>query len=332
MAASGSSTFVQPGASRPLADAATPAKRGTGWLGFAFIAPNLIGFAVFTLLPLVFALAIAFAQWDVISGLDGIRWVGFQNFTDVLQDGKFWRALRTTVIYVGVSVPVTTACGLLIALALHGPVPGRGLLRLIFFIPFIVNAVAISATWILLYHPRYSPLNQSLRALGIENPPLWLASSQWALPALIIMAIWGGCGYAAVIYLAALQDLPEDLFEAADLDGAGVLQKFRSITLPLISPTILLTMIITIVGSLQVFAQIAVLTQGGPGVSTTVLVYYLYQQAFQFHLFGYGSTLAPRKTPSGVPAFDEMFWLAKSSRFTASFLMLPPRVVADCSE
>jgi multiple sugar transport system permease protein len=292
MAASGSSTFVQPGASRPLADAATPAKRGTGWLGFAFIAPNLIGFAVFTLLPLVFALAIAFAQWDVISGLDGIRWVGFQNFTDVLQDGKFWRALRTTVIYVGVSVPVTTACGLLIALALNGPVPGRGLLRLIFFIPFIVNAVAISATWILLYHPRYSPLNQSLRALGIENPPLWLASSQWALPALIIMAIWGGCGYAAVIYLAALQDLPEDLFEAADLDGAGVLQKFRSITLPLISPTTFFLLVTGFIGSSQSFGMINLMTKGGPGDATTVASYYIYQNAFQFYKFGYAAAIA----------------------------------------
>jgi len=292
MAASGSSTFVQPGASRPLADAATPAKRGTGWLGFAFIAPNLIGFAVFTLLPLVFALAIAFAQWDVISGLDGIRWVGFQNFTDVLQDGKFWQALRTTVIYVGVSVPVTTACGLLIALALNGPVPGRGLLRLIFFIPFIVNAVAISATWILLYHPRYSPLNQSLRALGIENPPLWLASSQWALPALIIMAIWGGCGYAAVIYLAALQDLPEDLFEAADLDGAGVLQKFRSITLPLISPTTFFLLVTGFIGSSQSFGMINLMTKGGPGDATTVASYYIYQNAFQFYKFGYAAAIA----------------------------------------
>lgn len=292
MAASGSSTFVQPGASRPLADAATPAKRGTGWLGFAFIAPNLIGFAVFTLLPLVFALAIAFAQWDVISGLDGIRWVGFQNFTDVLQDGKFWQALRTTVIYVGVSVPVTTACGLLIALALNGPVPGRGLLRLIFFIPFIVNAVAISATWILLYHPRYSPLNQSLRALGIENPPLWLASSQWALPALIIMAIWGGCGYAAVIYLAALQDLPEDLFEAADVDGAGVLQKFRSITLPLISPTTFFLLVTGFIGSSQSFGMINLMTKGGPGDATTVASYYIYQNAFQFYKFGYAAAIA----------------------------------------
>lgn len=292
MAASGSSPLLHPQTAQPTAETVPAGKRGPGWLGIAFIAPNLIGFAVFTLLPLIFALAIAFAQWDVISGLDGIRWVGLQNFADVLHDGKFWRALRTTVIYVGVSVPVTTACGLLIALALNGPVPGRGVLRLIFFIPFIMNAVAISATWILLYHPRYSPLNQGLRALGIENPPLWLASSQWALPALIIMAIWGGCGYAAVIYLAALQDLPEDLFEAADLDGAGVLQKFRSITLPLISPTTFFLLVTGFIGSSQSFGMINLMTKGGPGDATTVASYYIYQNAFQFYKFGYAAAIA----------------------------------------
>jgi multiple sugar transport system permease protein len=293
MVANGRSAVAQAEMSKGGSAAGSRARGGrSSWLGFAFIAPNLIGFAVFTLLPLIFALAVSFAEWDVISGLDGIRWVGFENFSTVLTDGNFWHAARVTLIYVGVSVPLTTAAGLLIALALNGPVPGRALLRLIFFIPFIVNAVAISAVWILLYHPRYSPLNNTLRALGVDDPPLWLASSQWALPALIIMAVWGGCGYAAVIYLAALQSLPEDLYEAADLDGAGVFQKFRAITFPLITPTTFFLLVTGFIGASQSFGMINLMTRGGPGTSTTVASYYVYQNGFQFYKFGYAAAIA----------------------------------------
>lgn len=292
MVANGERAVLRPGTTESDRPAITRARNRSSWLGYAFIAPNLIGFAAFTLLPLIFALAVSFAEWDVVSGLDGIRWVGFRNFVDVMQDGNFWRAARTTLIYVGVSVPITTLFGLLIALALNGPVPGRTILRLIFFIPFIVNAVAISATWILIYHPRYSPLNQTLRAIGIDDPPLWLASSQWALPALIIMAIWGGCGYASVIYLAALQDLPEDLFEAADLDGAGVLEKFKAITFPLITPTTFFLLVTGFIGASQSFGMINLMTRGGPGTSTTVASYYIYQNAFQYYKFGYAAAIA----------------------------------------
>jgi len=138
------------------------------WVGWAFIAPNLLGFAVFTLVPLLFALAVAFAEWDVISGLGNIRWVGLGNFRALLRDANFWQSARLTLAYAGVGVPLTTAAGLAVALALDGPIPGRGVLRLIFFIPFIANAVAISAVWILLYHPRYGPINNALRALGVD--------------------------------------------------------------------------------------------------------------------------------------------------------------------
>lgn len=291
MAANGNSVSVQSEASVAVVNQVRTRRRSSR-LGYLFIAPNLVGFAAFTLLPLIFALAVSFADWDVISGLDGIKWVGLKNFRNVLTDPNFWHAARITLIYVGVSVPVTTAAGFLIALALNGPVPGRSLLRLIFFIPFIVNAVAISATWILLYHPRYSPLNNTLRMLGVENPPLWLASSQWALPALIIMAIWGGCGFASVIYLAALQDLPEDLYEAADLDGAGVLEKFRAITVPLTMPTTFFLLVTGFIGASQSFGMINLMTRGGPGTSTTVASYYIYQNAFQFYKFGYAAAIA----------------------------------------
>lgn len=260
--------------------------------GYLFIAPNLIGFAAFTLLPLIFALVVSFANWDVVSGMQGIDWIGFKNFTDAFGDAAFWKAMRITAIYVIGSVPVTVALGMLLAIGLNGPTPGRGVLRLIFFIPYIVNAVAISATWILLYHPRYGPINAVLRWFGIDNPPLWLASSDWALPALILMSIWAGVGYNAIIYLAALQTLPEDLYEAADLDGAGIVKKFRSITLPLLTPTTFFLIVTGFIGSSQSWGMINLMTRGGPGTSTTVASYYVYQNAFQFYRFGYAAALS----------------------------------------
>jgi multiple sugar transport system permease protein len=262
------------------------------WIGWAFIAPNLIGFAIFTFFPLLFSLAISFAKWDVISGLDGITWVGLDNFRNLLSADDFWSSGGRTLIYAGVSVPLTTALGLLVALALNGPIPGRTVLRLIFFIPFIANSVAIASTWILLYDPRYGPINRFLMSLGIDDPPIWLASSQWALTALIIMAIWQGAGYAAVIYMAALQDVPQDLHEAAALDGAGTFERFKVITFPFLTPTSFFLIVTGFIGASQSFGMINLMTQGGPGTSTTVLSYYVYLHGFRFYEFGYASAVA----------------------------------------
>lgn len=262
------------------------------WIGWAFIAPNLLGFACFTLVPLAFALVIAFAEWDVISGLGAIKWIGLRNFQEIARDANFWQSARTTLLYAGVGVPLTTTAGLTFALALNGPIPGRAVLRLIFFIPFIANTVAISAVWILLYHPRFGPINYALRALGIDNPPLWLASSQWALRALIIMAVWAGAGYAAIIYLAALQDIPQDLYEAAELDGAGAWTRFRAITFPFLTPTTFFLLVTGFIGASQSFGMINLMTRGGPGRATTVLSYYIYQNGFQFYRFGYAAAMS----------------------------------------
>ncbi|GHO41932.1 ABC transporter permease [Ktedonospora formicarum] len=263
-----------------------------GWIGYLFIAPNFIGFLIFTLLPLIFALFVAFTQWDVVSGLGGMQWVGLENFTTLLSDPSFWESARITLIYVGLSVPLTTVAGLLVALALNGPIPGRAVLRVIFFIPFIANSVAIATTWILLYHPTYGPINAVLKALGVTQPPLWLVSSQWALPALIGMAVWGGVGYASIIYLAALQDVPQELHEAAAIDGAGAWARFRVITLPFLSPAIFFLLVTGFIGASQNFGMINLMTQGGPGRSTTVLSYYIYQSGFQFYRFGYAAAMA----------------------------------------
>lgn len=261
------------------------------WIGYAFIAPNLIGFLLFTFLPLIFTLLIAFTHWDVVSGFSGIQWIGVQNFIDLWQDSNFWESARITLLYVGISVPVTTALGLLLALSLQGPVPGKALLRLFFFLPYIANVVAIAAVWILLYDPTYGPLNTFLRAVGLKDPPSWLAAPQSAVWAMIIIAIWVGTGYATIIYQAALQDLSQELYEAASLDGAGAWKRFRSITLPLLTPTHIFLLITSFIGVSQSFGLINVLTQGGPGRSTTILSYYIYQNGFQFYRFGYAAAL-----------------------------------------
>ncbi|GHO90657.1 ABC transporter permease [Reticulibacter mediterranei] len=262
------------------------------WVGYAFIAPNFIGFLLFTLVPLLFALLVAFTKWDVVSGIEGIQWVGLQNFVTLFQDKDFWESARITFFYAGASVPLTTVGGLLLALALNGPIAGRAVLRAIFFIPFIANTVAIATTWILLYHPTYGPIDIALRALHIANPPLWLVSSQWALPALILMAVWGGVGYASIIYLAALQDVPQELHEAAALDGANAWTRLRVITLPFISPATFFLLVTGFIGASQNFGMINLMTQGGPGRSTTVLSYYIYLSGFQFYRFGYAAAMA----------------------------------------
>ena len=262
------------------------------WVGYAFIAPNLLGLLVFTLIPIVFAIVVAFSSWTLVSGLSGIQFVGLQNFSTILQDPDFWRSLGHTGEYVFGSVPLTLAAGLAIALALNGPVPGRNVLRMIFFIPFVANSVAISATWILLYSPQYGPIDQILRSLGLSNPPLWLASSPWAMPALIIMTIWGGAGYSALIYQAGLANVPSDLLEAAAIDGARVWSRFSRVVLPFLTPVTFLLVITNLIATSQTFGLINLMTQGGPGQSTTVLSYYIYQNAFQFYHFGYAAALA----------------------------------------
>lgn len=282
----------------------------SAWKGYAFITPNLVGLAVFTLLPVAFTIVIAFTNWDVVSGLTGLEWVGFRNFATIMVDPAFWHSAGLTVVYVGLSVPLTVACGLAVAVALDGPVPGRSILRLLFFIPFVSNLVAISETWILLYSPQFGPIDALMRAVGVHHPPVWLASSAWAMPALIIMTIWSGVGYSAVLYTAALQDVPRDLLEAAEIDGAAVWARFVRITLPLLSPATFLLILTGLINTSQTFGAINLLTQGGPGQSTTVLSYYIYQNAFRFYHFGYAAAMSVLML-AVVVVLALLLWLAQ---------------------
>ncbi|HEX6685644.1 MAG TPA: sugar ABC transporter permease [Candidatus Limnocylindrales bacterium] len=266
-------------------------RRTNPWVPWAFIAPNLLGMLAFTLVPVVTGLLISFTDWNVVSGIDGIRWVGLANFTELFADKQFWAAGGRTLLYAGVSVPATTLLGLALAHALNRPLPGRGALRAIFFIPHIVNMIAIGTAWLLLLNPSSGLVNQGLRAIGVDEPPLWFISQTWALPALMLITLWGGIGYVAVIYLAALQNMPRDLYEAAMVDGAGLWRRFRTVTWPGLMPTTTFLGITAFIGYSQGFGLIAYLTAGGPGDATTVLSYYMYQNGFQYYRFGYAAAM-----------------------------------------
>lgn len=261
------------------------------WVPWLFVAPSLAGMIIFLLVPLVSGLLISFTDWDVISGLDGIRWVGVENFTNLLTDGKFWASAGRTVVYAGVSVPLTVFLGLGLAMALNRPLPGRSALRVIFFMPAVVNVIAIGSVWLLLLNPESGLVNQGLRLLGWDSPPGWITSPGSALQALILMAVWGGSGYISVIYLAALQEMPQDLYEAARLDGAGPIRQFTTITWPALLPMTTFLLITQFIGRSQTFGLIAFMTSGGPGESTTVLSYYMYQNGFMYYRFGYAAAM-----------------------------------------
>ncbi|MVA74438.1 ABC transporter permease subunit [Auraticoccus sp. F435] len=300
----------------PLARATTA--RGNpsqppGWVGWAFLAPNLLGVLAFTLVPLLSVVGLSLTSWNLVSGLSGIEFVGLQNFVDLFVDPGFWNATLRTVLYAGISVPLTVVGGLGLALALNRDVPGRAVLRVIFFLPYIVTVVAIGMVWLMLLNPSAGVVNQLLGAFGLQDLPGWFASSHWALPALIIIAIWSGVGYASMIYLSALTDAPTQLYEAAQVDGAGAWTRFRTITWPSLVPTTVFLLVTLFIGASQGFGLIALITAGGPGDATTVVSYYMYQNGFQFYRFGYAAAIG-MATFAGVLALTVLTWRAQRGR------------------
>jgi multiple sugar transport system permease protein len=265
------------------------ADRLAGWL---FIAPQLAGSAVFVFAPLCMVLWYSLHEWNVLA--DSFEFVGADNYQALLDDPSLPSVLRATGIFSVGLVVFNLSLALLLAVLLNQRLRGLAVYRTLFFSPVVVSLVAWTIVWgfLLQSNGGINGLLQTVgHGFGIDGPN-WLRTGPTAMVSVIAVQVFKNVGLNMVLFLAALQGVPGELYEAAQLDGASAWTRFRRITVPMISPTILLTSIITVVGSLQVFAQIAVLTQGGPGTSTTVLVYYLYQQAFQFHHFGYGATLS----------------------------------------
>lgn len=254
-----------------------------GWL---FLLPNLVGFLVFTMIPLIGGLGVALTDWNVVSGLGGIEFVGLQNFIDLAASDAFWRSVGRTLVYTGVGVPLTMLGGLLLAMLLNTELFGRGALRIIFFLPHVMNMIAVGFVWLLLLNPDSGLVNIVLRGIGIDQPPAWLISQTWSLPTLILINVWSGVGFHALIYLAALQNSPHELYEAAAIDGAGRFRQFAMITLRSLMPTTTFLFVMSMIGQAQGFGLIAFLTEGGPGESTTTLSYLMYQTGFQYYRFG----------------------------------------------
>jgi multiple sugar transport system permease protein len=258
-------------------------------IAYSFILPNLLGFAIFTLVPMVFSLALAFMNWD---GANQTSWAGLENFRLLLNDETFLISMQNTLYYVAGTVPLTMAASLGLALLLNQPLRGRNFFRTTFFFPYVASLVAAAVVWNLLFFPSAGPVNEVLRALGEANPPRWAASIDWAMPTVILASIWKGVGYYMIIYLAALQGIPAILYEAAAIDGASAWQKFRYITLPLLTPATFFISVMLTIASFKVFDLIMVMTGGGPGRATNVLVIHTYNMAFRQFRFGYSSAIA----------------------------------------
>ncbi len=259
----------------------------TFW-AFVLLLPNLLGFLVFTVFPVVASFVLSFSEWDLLSPM---KFVGADNYVKLVSDETFWKVLWNTFYFSLGTVPVGIALALLLAVALNKKIRGVKLFRAMYFLPVISSTVAVAIVWQWMYNPHFGLLNYILSVFGIEGP-LWLTSTTWAMPAVIITSIWKGLGFNMLLFLAGLQGIDAQFYEAAKIDGANSVRQFLHITIPLLSPTTFFVTVMCIISSFQVFDQIHVMTQGGPARSTSVLVHYLYQNAFQYFKMGYASAIA----------------------------------------
>jgi len=257
--------------------------------GYVFLSPWIMGMIIFVAGPIIASMVLAFCDWDLIQAP---KFVGLDNFAQMFSDGRFKTSLFNTFYYTFFAVPLGIIGSIMVALLMNQKWKSVRLLRTIYYLPSVTAGVASSIIWMWLLNPDFGLINYGLNLLGIKGP-LWMADSAWAKPALIIMSLWG-VGGNMIIYLAGLQGIPRQLYEAAEIDGAGMWAKFRYVTLPMLTPVIFFNLIMSVVWSFQVFTQVYVMTggQGGPADSTLVLVLYIYQQAFKFHHMGYASALA----------------------------------------
>lgn len=260
--------------------------------GYLFVIPNFIGILAFVLLPIVFSLVLGFTKWNPMQGLAAIEFTGLENFAQMVSDERLKAALVNNFIYTFTYVPTSVGIGLIVAVLLNKFVFFKVPLRLMCFMPYISAMVSVAYIWLILLNPEGGAVNSILAALGVKNLPGWFTKSNSSLAGIIIMSVWHDAGYYMIIFLAALQGLSAEVYESAKVDGAGNLQTFFGITIPMMASNILFVSILATMNSFKVFDQINVLTEGGPGYSTNVLVYCIYHYAFREHNIGYASAVA----------------------------------------
>lgn len=265
----------------------TLSRRREALLFYLTIAPWLVGFALFTVGPVLYSLFVSFTEWDLIQPP---VWVGLQNYSDLLADPNVWQALKVTSLYTLAYVPLDLAGGLALALLVRPRLRGIAAFRTLFYLPTVFSGVAFVVVWMWMLNPRGGLINLLLAQFGIQGPR-WLIDPSWALPALVLMSFWGW-GRSMVLFLGGLSNIPDEFYEAAAMDGASGWKQFWQITLPLLSPTLFFNLILSVISTFQTFTNAFVATDGGPLDATLFFVLYIYRQAFQFFHMGYASALA----------------------------------------
>ncbi|MBP1992406.1 carbohydrate ABC transporter permease [Paenibacillus eucommiae] len=259
--------------------------------GYLFILPNIVGFILFTAFPVGFSLVMSLTDRQIFDTFAESSFIGLTNFIDVFKDSWFINSILNNLYFL-LFIPVQMFLALVCAVIFNSKFLGANAVRMTIYLPYITSFVAISLIWFQLLHPSQGIINEMLKQLGVEHPPSWLGSSLWVKPSILLILTWQTLGYKMLLYLAGLQGVPGHLYEAAEIDGAGPVRKFFSITMPLISSVTFFILIISIIDSFMMWSTIQVLTGGGPGTSSTVIGYYIYKTAFENDNMGYASALS----------------------------------------
>lgn len=256
---------------------------------YLYLLPTIVGLILFSAGAVAGSLMLSFTSWDMVSAPE---WIWLSNYAGLLRSPLFWEVFRTTFLFVLLAVPLSLVCSLALALLVNTQVRGIELFRTAYFLPVVSSMIAVALVWSWMLNPEYGLLNYLLRTVTGIQGPAWLDDTFWALPAMVIVTVWKGLGYSMVIFLAGLQNIPRELYDAATIDGAGPGRRFLRITLPMLSPTTFFVLVVTLINAFQVFEQTYVLTKGGPANSTLTLSYYIYQNAFQYFQMGKAAAIS----------------------------------------
>lgn len=266
--------------------------RKEAMIGWLFLTPEIVGMLFLNVFALGFSLYLSLSKWDLLSGVKGIEFTGFDNYAKMFHDPTIIQAVKNNVIYMILTVPIPIAIALVLAVLIHNSVFFKDYFKVAFFIPYISSIIAVAAVWSALFHPSLGPINQFLMDIGISNPPKWLVDPKTSLLSIAIISSWASLGYTIIIYMAGLTNISNEIYEAAEIDGAGPMKKFFAITVPMLRPTTFFLLITMLIGSFKVFDVIAYLTEGGPNNSSMVLVYRIYEEGFKYHNMGYASAIS----------------------------------------